>query len=127
MDRYLDTARTGPLWLARDEIASLVAAEFLGCAGIEVHAWVILANHVHLLFSGSPEILAKLKGRTASQANILLSLTGQAFWQAESYDHWVRNEAEFKRIVKYIEDNPVKAGLVPSADRYRWSSAWSGL
>ena len=53
-----------------------------------------------------------LKGYTAREANRLLGRTGQPFWQGESYDHWVRDETEFIRIIAYIENNPVKAGLV---------------
>ena len=68
--------------------------------------------------------LQTLKGYTARQANLLLKRTGQPFWQSESYDHWVRNEEEGRRIKAYIENNPVKAGLVESAEEYRWSSAW---
>jgi REP element-mobilizing transposase RayT len=34
------------------------------------------------------------------------------FWQHESYDHVVRNEKEFERIITYVIENPVKAGLV---------------
>ncbi|MDQ6701490.1 MAG: hypothetical protein M3Z36_15020, partial [Acidobacteriota bacterium] len=49
--------------------------------------------------------------------------TGQAFWQAESYDHFVRDEWEFKRIATYIENNPVRAGLVARAEDYAFSSA----
>ena len=60
---------------------------------------------------------------TARQANLLLGRTGETFWQAESYDHWVRDETEWDRIAAYIEDNPVKAGLVHCAEDYRWSSA----
>jgi len=41
----------------------------------------------------------------------LLHRTG-TFWQAESYDHWVRDEEELERIVNYIAGNPVSAGLV---------------
>jgi putative transposase len=48
--------------------------------------------------------------------------TGQ-FWQAESFDHWVRNEGQFVRVKKYIEHNPVKAGLVSKIEDWPWSSA----
>jgi hypothetical protein len=53
----------------------------------------------------------------------LLGRTGQPFWQAESYDHSVRDDRESNRIKGYIENNPVKAGLVASAEDYPWSSA----
>ena len=65
-----------------------------------------------------------LKGYTAREANRLLGRTGQPFWQGESYDHWVRDETEFIRIIAYIENNPVKAGLVARSEDRRWSSAW---
>ena len=50
------------------------------------------------------------KSFTAKKSNTILQLTGQ-FWEAESYDHIVR-EGEFDKIVNYILLNPVKAGLV---------------
>jgi type I restriction enzyme R subunit/putative DNA methylase len=68
-------------------------------------------------------LLKSLKGFTARQANRLLGRIGQPFWQKESYDHWVRSETEWNRIAGYIEENPVKAGLVARAEDYPWSSA----
>lgn len=53
----------------------------------------------------------------------MLALTGQPFWQEESYDHVTRDEREFEKIRSYIEENPVGAGLVRNAGDYRWSSA----
>ena len=93
----------------------------------DLGAFVIMANHVHVLFHPQQEVskvLQWMKGTTARQANQILARTGKPFWQRESYDHWVRNEEQFERIVAYIENNPVKAGLVTQASEYRWSSAW---
>jgi len=53
----------------------------------------------------------------------LLARTGQPYWQAESYDHSVRNDRESDRLKAYIENNPVKPGLVANAEDYLWSSA----
>ena len=80
-------------------------------------------------FIGSSEgltlgsITKNLKGYTAREANRLLGRTGQPFWQDESFDHWSRDRAEFVRIVAYIENNPVKAGLVKRPEEWIWSSA----
>ncbi len=57
-------------------------------------------------------------------SNRILSRTGETFWQAESYDHWVGDEKERTRIAAYIENNPVKAGLVTQAEDYKSSSAY---
>ena len=54
--------------------------------------------------------------------------TGERFWRRESYDHWGRNPAELRKIIHYIEWNPVKAGLVKDPEEYPWSSArWRAL
>ena len=108
MDRYLDTTRTGPLYLKQKHIAELVVttirrgAEELGHYNLE--AYVVMANHVHLLvvpYISPTRFLLSLKSYTARQANKLLGRTGEPFWQQESYDHWVRDEAERRRIISY--------------------------
>src|SRR5208337_2808691 len=88
MDRLLDTARFGPIHLKRPAIAQLVRSPIQHCAerGCDLHAWVIMANHVHLLFTPRADVarlLRRLKGYSARQANELLGRTGQPFWQDE--------------------------------------------
>jgi putative transposase len=75
-------------------------------------------NHVHLLVTPAValcKLTKSLKGITAKRANAMLALTGSPFWQEESYDHLVREEGEFYKIRRYIEENPVRAGLVTVA------------
>jgi putative transposase len=45
------------------------------------------------------------------------------FWQDEFFDHWIRDQQDFERIVQYVEWNPVAAGLVECAEQWPWSSA----
>jgi putative transposase len=129
MDRYLDTTRKGPQYLLRPEIAPIVVRSILRGSSLghyELRAWVVMANHVHVLLLPlipPSRLLQSLKGHTAREANLALNRTGQKFWQAESYDHWVRDDTELERIAAYIENNPVRAGLVDRADKYQWSSA----
>jgi REP element-mobilizing transposase RayT len=129
MDRYLDTTRTGPMWLRQATVAQLVSESIRGGTILyDLYSWVIMPNHVHVLLrpkADPSELLRRIKGRTAREAN-LLGRTGTPFWQAESYDRWVRDDEERARISRYIEDNPVAAGLAQRADLYRWSSAWPG-
>jgi hypothetical protein len=70
------------------------------------------------------DILRWLKGRTGRVANRLLGRTGKPFWQDESFDHWVRSEAELQELIGYVEGNPARAKLVEAEDRWPWSSAW---
>jgi REP element-mobilizing transposase RayT len=85
-----------------------------------------MPNHVHLLFTPKisvARLLNSLKSSSARRANLLLRRTGQPFWQDESYDHLVRNRDEFGRVKRYIENNPVKAGLAAMPEGFLWSSA----
>jgi REP element-mobilizing transposase RayT len=130
MDRVLDEARCGPTWLRQEDIARLVVDSIhYGAQALEhyqLHAYVVMANHVHVLLLPQVDpskLMQSLKGFTAREANKILRRTGEPFWQRESYDHWVRDEQEFGRIRAYIENNPVRAGLVARAEDYPWSSA----
>jgi putative transposase len=130
MDRLLDEARTGPVYLRQAALADMVVDVVRHNADVlkryDLHAYVVMPNHVHMLISPHiplPLLTKALKGFTAKLANQMLHLTGTPFWQQESYDHLVRDQKEFDRIRRYIEENPVRAGLVHEAGEYRWSSA----
>jgi putative transposase len=129
LDRLLDNARTGPLFLRMPEIAGVVddAIRYREGRHYELHSHVIMANHVHLLITPLvpvSKMMQSLKRFTAYECNRALGRTGQAFWQDESYDRLVRSDLEFDRINHYIAMNPVKAGLVGAPEEFRWSSSW---
>ena len=132
MDRYLDTTRDGPMYLHRQEVAQIVVESLkrgVELGHYDLRAYVVMANHVHVLLLpkvAPGRLLQSLKGVTAREANRLLGRTGESFWQRESYDHWVRDTGELERIVAYIENNPVKAGLIARAEDYPWSSTTEG-
>ena len=90
----------------------------------DLHAYVVMANHVHLLITPRIEVsklTQSLKRSTARSANRLLGLTGP-FWQDESYDRLVRDQSEYERIRHYIEWNPVAAEIARSPDQFPWSN-----
>jgi hypothetical protein len=66
--------------------------------------------------------MQRTKGPTARWAKELLGRVGKPFWQEEYFDRLVRSAAEFKQIRRYIELNPVKAGLVAHPWEFPWSS-----
>jgi REP element-mobilizing transposase RayT len=129
LDRLLDHARSGPAFLRQPEIAETVLTWIQYGVEIrhyELHAWAIMPNRLHLLLTpkvSASKLLGSLKAATAKRANLLLQRTGQPFRQDESYDHLVRNDEEFRRIRRYIENNPVTAGLAFRPEEYAWSSA----
>jgi len=130
LDREMDKAAYGPVWLRDARIARVVADALLyGESGrhfYQLRAWVVMPNHLHLLLrplTALPVITRWLKGSTARQSNLVLGRTGQVFWQDESFDHRVRDEEELERIARYVEHNPVSAGLSVSPGDWPWSSA----
>jgi REP element-mobilizing transposase RayT len=80
-----------------------------------------MPNHLHMVLKLNKNqdngkmpltnILRQFKSYTALQANRLLNREG-SFWQAESYDHVIRNDEALLRIIKCVIYNPVKAQLV---------------
>lgn len=80
-------------------------------------AYCIMPNHLYLVcaplensnstYFGLSEILHSLKRHTAREAKKILQRHG-AFWQDESFDHFIRDNAELERTVKYVLYNPSK-------------------
>ncbi len=92
---------------------------------IELHAWVVMSNHVHLLLTprATPidRWLAQLKGGFTTS---LVEWPGGAFWQrGGGFDRAIWSVDEFEEKFRYIHLNPVRAGFVDNAEGYRWSSA----
>ena len=131
-DDALHSTKQGPFYLQEDCVAEIVANSIRYHDGewFNVIAFCIMPNHVHLVISPYEEseetdhslskIMHNIKRNSAKQANQMLGRTGK-FWQHESYDHVVRNSAELERIVKYVLNNPVKAGLVDDWIHWKWS------
>jgi len=119
----------GSCVLAREGVAEVIvkALGILVVDGHEVLRWVVMPNHVHLLlklqrgFELSPVIRA-FKGRTGREANRVLGGTGR-FWYPEFFDRYIRDADHLERVVGYIDDNPVRAGLVIKASDGRFGSA----
>ena len=126
-DAQLAKGEYGPTYLQQLAIAWLVADSLRYFDGTVYNllCYCLMPNHVHavvrLLEEAPPLVktLQRLKSYTASKANKLLARSG-AFWQAESYDHIVR-KGELERIVAYVLENPVKAGLVKDWEQWPYT------
>jgi REP element-mobilizing transposase RayT len=128
IERELDGG-LGACWLGRPEIASLVEAALLHFDGrrYRMLAWCLMPNHVHVVVEmmdghSLSDIVGSWKSFTAHKANAQLGLTGR-FWHADYFDRFMRNEAHLSQTIDYVEQNPVKAGLVARAGDWSWSSA----
>lgn len=118
-DELLNKGNYGRCYLRNGKAAEIVIStiNYLKENDYDLITYCIMPNHVHLVLSlkqnsrNVDKIMQSLKRYSARQINKLLKRSG-SFWQAESYDHVVRDEDELYRIIKYVLNNPVKAGLV---------------
>jgi REP element-mobilizing transposase RayT len=127
--RYEDTGY-GACWLRDERIAARVEDALLHFDDqrYRLIAWCVMPNHVHVLIETWESwplagVLHSWKSYTAHAANQILGRSGE-FWFREYFDRFIREDRHFVNAVKYIEENPVKAGLVRASEKWRWSSAW---
>lgn len=83
------------------------------------HAWVVMPNHVHTLFSplaghALDTLLQSWKGFSGRAVNQLRHRTGD-FWMRDYFDRLVRAADHFWRCARYIRRNPEKANISASA------------
>lgn len=120
--------------------------------GLQLFAWCIMSNHVHLIAKAAPggklqDIMRDHKKFTAkkiveaieqnaqeSRSEWMLPLLKDKegairFWQHDLHPIWLRSPAVIEQKLEYIHMNPVKAGLVTEAHHYIYSSAtaYAGL
>ena len=98
---------------------------------LQILAYCLMDNHVHLLAVPETEIaLARGIGLTnqvyTQYLNHKLNQSGR-IWQNRFFSCVVENEQYLWAVARYIELNPLKAGLAEHAEEYRWSSAKAHL
>jgi len=91
-------------------------------------AWVVMPNHVHLLLEcindfSLASVMHSIKSYTAHEANKMLGLSGR-FWSKEYFDRYIRDRRHYAAVVRYIEENPVKARLCRLPEEWPFSSAY---
>jgi REP element-mobilizing transposase RayT len=127
LEAYLDRGY-GACQLGMPEVATLVenALLFHDSDRYRLCAWVVMPNHVHVLFeqwqTPLDEVIYSWKKYTAVEANKLLRRHGR-LWQKEYWDRYMRDEEHFAKAKRYVESNPLKAGLAAKAENWKWSSA----
>ena len=142
----LHKAKTGPMWLQDERAAQVVADGLHKLDGdaYRLDSFSVMSNHVHTVFkpllseqelrekfdedghltftSEHPalsRIMHSLKGGSAYECNLVLGRNGQ-FWEHESFDHVVRR-GKFDATIRYVLNNPVKAGLVKQWRDWPWN------
>ncbi|WP_293303066.1 transposase [Pedobacter sp. UBA4863] len=124
----------------------------VGEKGLNLHAWVVMGNHVHLIASakeglGLADIIRDLKKYTSkmiisgiennqqeSRRDWMLWMFKRAgarnsnnkvyqFWQQDNHPIELSTNNMIDQRLNYVHENPVRAGLVTEAQYYKYSSA----
>ena len=94
--------------------------------GVNVWAYCLMDNHVHLIVVPKEEgSLARAMGETHKRYTRMINFRESwrgYLWQ-DRFKSFVLDERYVYAAVRYVERNPVRAGIVRSAEEYRWSSA----
>lgn len=140
--KYLETKRIqdyldkgiGECSLRNSEIAEMVKEAILHHDGVDYTSQFccIMPNHLHWILkplrkkgmqksdSRIIPIVQRFKSYTSHAANKILRRTGP-FWRREYYDHRIRNSEQLSKLIAYILDNPVKAGLCSRWNEWPWT------
>ena len=129
-EKHLDQ-HGGNAYFRRPELAHRVMEAIFRRHGeqYEIHAAVVMPNHVHLVVTLREGIelssfVRQIKGATSREINQILGRTGP-LWQADYFDRFIRSSGHLARCVKYVHWNPVKAKLAAHPSWYPHSTAYS--
>ena len=134
IESILDNLNNDFCYLKNPKIASLVMDSFTFIEKRfhwDFPCLTVMPNHVHCLAikqsdtNISLEIaLGSLKQHVSREANKILGTKGR-MWCDENYDHWCRTPESVDKVIKYIINNPVKAGLVKNWQDWKWTKICS--
>lgn len=109
-----------------DEAVSLVWLQFLRAAreeGFEILAFCFMPDHVHLVVVGTSEasdLLAFIRRAKQFSGYYYSQRFKQRLWQPDGYEHVLRNDEATEAVIRYVIENPLKAGLVDRLEDYRF-------
>lgn len=123
----------GSCALKHDGAAALVEQALFHFDGgrYRLLAWVVMPNHVHVVVETLQGwqlggIVKSWKAFSAAGINRLLGRRG-TLWQPDYFDRRIRGDHHLAAAVRYVEDNPVTAGLVARPEEWPYSSARARL
>jgi REP element-mobilizing transposase RayT len=127
LEEYLDRGR-GECLLRNPAAAKIVEDNLRSYEGkrYQLRAWVLMPNHVHILFEVGDAPMSKIIGswkkHTARLIHRMLNRSG-TLWAPDFFDTYMRSAEQERRAITYIEENPAKARLVQDPKNWLWSSA----
>jgi len=128
--------RTSEVDLTRRDVAPIIVDALRHFDGLRywLYDYTVMPDHVHAILKpivqeGNTEylwsIMRSLKGWAAHSINAALNRS-RPVWRDETYDHIIRDQAEYERFAQYILQNPAVAGLIDQPTEWPWWGKGSG-
>jgi len=119
------TANRCPLFKVESNAHLLITILEENCAKdrFDLHAWVIMPDHIHLLLTPSPDVSLE-KAVQFVKGNFSFRLKSKfPVWQPSFTWHRIEDAHDFNSHREYIHQNPVRKGVCSKAEDYPYSSA----
>ena len=110
---------------ARDTVIRILK-EVAECQRVEITAYTVLPNHLHLICSSGRYGLIRFAQAFKSRVSRSLrqKVNPDFRWQRSFFDRKIRNEESLRQKCNYVWMNPVRRGLAGKPDDYRWSGRY---
>ena len=95
--------------------------------GIKLYAWCLMSNHIHIVAEPGKDamtlstLMKMVNGRQAAYINKLEGRSG-SIWEGRYKASPIQRDSYLLSCCRYVELNPVRAGMVARAEEYPWSS-----
>jgi putative transposase len=111
---------------ATAELLERTLLDYHGQGKFLLHAFVIMPDHFHALITPAPDVSLEkamqfIKGGFSFRLKSKLDV-----WMRSFNESQISTEEKFMSCVRYVEENPVRRGLVAAAGEYAFSSAYCG-
>tara|TARA_R110001592_G_scaffold133922_3_gene349424 strand:+ start:719 stop:1312 length:594 start_codon:yes stop_codon:yes gene_type:complete len=128
IEGYLDKGH-GACWLRKPDVANMVQDNLRYFDGqrYRLIAWCVMPNHVHVIAEtidgyALEDVAHSWKSYSAHKLNQIVGRKG-AVWQTEVFDRYMRGPLHLARTLFYVEQNPVTANIVATAESWPFGSA----
>ena len=111
---------------ANAELLQKTLFDYRGQGKFLLHAFVIMPEHFHALITPAPDVSLERAMQFIKGGFSFRLKSKQDVWMRSFNESQIMNREKFMRCVSYIEENPVRRGLVSAAQAYLFSSAADG-
>jgi putative transposase len=127
LETYLDKGR-GESHLRREDVAQTVdlTIRFFRPERYDLKAWVVMPNHVHVVFKVNMTTWSRIVESWQEESAFWFERRfcfKKPFWESDCWRTVIRDAKHELTAIRYVENNPVKAGLVTDSKEWPWSSS----